>query len=179
MQNLKFEIQNSNKITDENFDKFYDILSASLPRVEYRDYNRQKDLLKIKVYNILFCKVENDIVGALAFWKLEDAVFVEHFIVDKEYRGKNIGTKMLAFLKEQTNSTVILEVELPYNEMNKRRIAFYERNGFYYNDFEYFQIPLNKGDEPLPLRIMSCPKSINAKEFEDIRTKLKNAVYKV
>ena len=84
---------------------------------------------------------------------------------------------MLETIKNHFNSTVILEVELPYNEMNKRRIAFYERNGFNFNDFEYFQVPLNEGDKPLPLRIMSCPEKITKQEFEVIRQKLKNAVY--
>ena len=179
MEKLNFEILGFGKISDEKFDRFYELLEKSLPRVEFRDKNRQKNLLNIKIYKILFCSVDENCVAALAFWHLDDAVFVEHFVVDKKYRGKGIGTKMLEFFKEQTKSNVILEVELPYNEMNKRRIAFYERNGFCYNDFEYYQIPLNKGDEPLPLKIMSYPKNITLQEFEQIRTKLKKAVYKM
>ena len=173
----KFEMLGFGKITDEKFDRFYELLESSLPRVEFRDKCRQKNLLNIKVYEMLFCSVDEKCIGALAFWHLDDTIFVEHFVVDESYRGKGIGTKMLNALKEQTKSNVILEVELPYNEMNKRRIAFYERNGFCYNDFEYYQVPLNKGDEPLPLRIMSYPKSISLQEFESIREKLKKAVY--
>lgn len=175
--NLKFEVLNNNTITNEIFERFYNLLENSLPRVEFRSKENQKKLTKKHVYEILVCKQNKTIIGAIAFWHLDKFIFIEHFVIDENYRNLGIGTKMLEFIKNEFNSTVILEVELPYNEMNKRRIAFYERNGFYYNDFEYFQVPLNTGDEPLPLKIMSCPKSISKDEFESVRNALKKAVY--
>jgi len=175
--NLKFEVLNRETITPVVFERFYSLLEKSLPRVEFRSKENQRNLTKIRVYKLLVCKQNENIIGAIAFWHLEDFVFIEHFVVDENCRNLGIGTRMLEFIKNQLASTVILEVELPYNEMNKRRIAFYERNGFYYNDFEYFQIPLNKGDEPLALRIMSCPKNISKEQFENVKQSLKNAVY--
>ena len=83
-----------------------------------------------------------------------------------------------SFIQNKFNNKVILEVELPYNETNRKRIYFYEQHGFSYNDFEYFQTPLNQGDEPLPLRIMSYPDPINRKEFEKAQNLLKESAYK-
>ena len=175
--NYEFEFLCLDKISEDIFKSFYSILKASLPAVEFRSEQNQRNLTKKRVYELLVCKENGKVIGAIAFWHLEDFIFIEHFVIDENFRSKGIGTKMLETIKNHFNSTVILEVELPYNEMNKRRIAFYERNGFNFNDFEYFQVPLNEGDEPLPLRIMSCPEKITKQEFEVIRQKLKNAVY--
>lgn len=177
MNDFKFEFLKGAEISDEVFETFYNLLKKSFPRVEYRSFNGQKALLSKEIYEILFCFDGEKIIGAMSFWRLDKFVFIEHFAVDESERGRGIGTKMLEKIQKRINGFVILEVELPYNEISKKRISFYERNGFVYNDFEYFQQPLNKGDEPLPLRIMSYPKRLSAKEFEEIRKRLVKAVY--
>ena len=177
MNDLKFEILKGVEISKEVFEKFYSMLKTSFPRVEYRSFNGQKALLNKDIYEIMFCFDGETIIGAMSFWHLDRFVFIEHFVVDESVRGRGVGTKMLENIKSRTNGFVILEVELPYNEISKKRISFYEQNGFIYNDFEYFQQPLNEGDEPLPLRIMSHPERLCEREFEVIRNRLVKAVY--
>lgn len=175
---LDFVIKNSSEINFEEFCDFFALLKQGLMPLEYRSFENQKKLLKNEAYNILFCKQNGKVLGALAFWYVEDFVFVEHFVVSSECRNKGIGTKMLLFLENEIGSLTILEVELPHSALNKRRIEFYKRNGFCYNEFEYYQPPLNTGDEPLELKIMSKPKQLNEKEFQQIRQRLIKAVYK-
>lgn len=177
MSEFKFEFLNGAEISDKNFALFYNLLEKAFPRVEYRSFDGQKALLHKDIYEILFCFADEKIIGAMSFWHLDRFVFIEHFVVDEAARGHGIGTKMLDKIKSYINGFVILEVELPYNEMSKKRICFYERNGFVYNDFEYYQQPLNKGDEPLPLRIMSYPERLSGEEFEATRKQLVKAVY--
>ena len=59
-------------------------------------------------------------------------------------------------------------------EISKKRVSFYEKLGFSFNDFYYLQQPLNHGDSPFRLNIMSYPESIGEKEFE----KYKNDIYR-
>ena len=174
---LTFEILYKSEITDERFSTFFSFLEQAMFKEEYRSFSHQKSLINNDCYKILFCFQNKTVVGVLAFWELDDFVFIEHFIVGKTARNQGVGSKMLKFLKSNCFSTVILEVELPYNEINKRRIAFYERNGFCFNDFEYYQCPLNKGDEPLPLRIMSSPLPLKKEDFEKVKQTLKRTVY--
>ena len=54
---------------------------------------------------------------------------------------------------------ICLEVELPETEMAARRIGFYERNGFYYNDYFYMQPPIAEGRNAIPLRLMTTGRS--------------------
>ncbi len=175
---MRFEILKGEEISDGVFGQFYELLKSSFLREEYRSFEGQKALIKKRIYEILFCFDAEKVIGAMSFWHLDDFIFIEHFAVDESVRGQGIGTKMLRKIRDYIKGAVILEVELPYNEVNRKRIAFYERNSFCYNDFEYFQRPLNVGDEPLPLRIMSSPESLSAEKFEVVRKKLVEAVYK-
>lgn len=50
---------------------------------------------------------------------------------------------------------VVLEVEMPTEEMSKRRIGFYERLGFVLDHHVYFQPPYRKGEAFLEMRLMT------------------------
>lgn len=174
---MNFEILSKSEVDNCLFKEFYSILEKSFLREEYRSFENQKALLKKDFYKILFCKEDNKVIGIMALWELGEFLFVEHFAVNPDFRNLGIGGKMMKFILENCKNTVILEVELPYNDINKRRIAFYERAGFVYNGFEYYQSPLNEGDKPLPLRIMSYPKGICEEEFLSVKSKLLKFVY--
>lgn len=174
---MDFEILSKDKITDKLFNEFYSLLKKSFLKEEYRSFEKQKSLLEKDFYKILFCKEGNKVIGIMALWELGEFLFVEHFAVNPDFRNGGIGSKMIKFVLDKYKNNVILEVELPYNDINKRRIAFYERAGFVYNGFEYYQSPLNDGDKPLPLRIMSCPSAVCEKELEAIKSKLLKIVY--
>ena len=83
-----------------------------------------------------------------------------------------------AQLTAQSRKPVILEVELPTGELEARRIAFYERNGFVMNPFEYMQPAMGEDRHAIPLRIMSYPKRLFADEFETMRDVLYCHVYR-
>ena len=59
-----------------------------------------------------------------------------------------------------------------------RGIAFYERNGFVMNPFEYMQPAMGEDRHAIPLRIMSYPKRLLADEFETMRDVLYCHVYR-
>ncbi len=84
----------------------------------------------------------------LALWELGDMAYIEHFAVDPDCRNGGLGGKILQKVIEDTDMRICLEVELPETEMAARRIGFYERNGFYYNDYFYMQPPIQKDGMP-------------------------------
>ena len=74
---------------------------------------------------------------------------------------------------------IFLEVELPENDTSIRRIEFYERLGFYLNDFYYLQPPMQKQHDCLQLKVMSYPESINQEEFINFKDRVYREVYKI
>ena len=163
-----------------DFPQVYEIMEQSFPKEEYRPYDSQRDLLKKKEYKIYGTRDDTGrIIGFLAIWELPGLLFIEHFAVRKECRNCGIGSELLQSLLERYSSTACLEVELPQNTLTKRRIAFYERNGFALNEFPYKQPSLGDGREPVPLRIMTTGGHLSPKEFQRCKTLLYTIVYGV
>lgn len=163
------------KLKTEDFDGVYEIMEQSFPGDEIRPYYEQKELLDNPVYSIYATDKHK---GFIAAWEFNDFVFIEHFAVGEEYRNTGLGSKMLGEFLENQRKTVCLEVELPDTELAKRRIGFYERNGFYLNEYAYFQPPISKGKNIVPLMIMTSRSKISEDMFEKIRDTLYKEVYK-
>lgn len=159
------------------FDSVFEILEASFPADEYRAYSEQKKLLDDERYTIL---VDGDdtVKGFISVWEFDTFIFIEHFAVSKKYRNRGIGASVLSNLCKQVNKQLILEVELPETDTAKRRISFYERNGFCLNSFPYEQPAYSQEKQPVPLLIMSYGNSINLPRFEEIKSDIYKEVYK-
>ncbi len=166
---------NLTKIDREDFKSFYNLMSEAFPPIERRTLENQRKLLENDLYNIVGYKEEGKVIAFIASWEFENFNFIEHFAVDNFYRGNGIGSTILKqYLNNHKNKPVFLEVEYPEDNYSKRRIEFYKRLGFSLNDYEYVQPPLEKGNELLPLRIMSYPNESN----DDQLNRFKNTVYK-
>ena len=122
------------------FDEIYALMAKSFSANELRSKSEQKALLKNPKYRIY--GVTEDSVNIKAFvsvYDLGEFAFIEHFAVSPKYRNLGLGSLLLTKLKSTLKCRICLEVELPDNELAKRRIGFYERNGFVLLDNEYFQ----------------------------------------
>ena len=84
---------------------------------------------------------------------------------------------MLEELARQKAGKVVLEVELPEDSLKKRRIGFYERHGFTFNEYPYIQPPMGEDRHEIPLLIMSAPEPLSEDEFQSVRTELYESVY--
>ena len=82
-------------------------------------------------------------------------------------------------LRETVPGLLLLEVELPEEELSRRRIGFYERCGFTLHPYEYLQPPYHAEGEPFPLRIMtSGTNSFTQEDFQKCRDLIYRHVYK-
>lgn len=160
-----------------NFDKMYNILDEAFEPFLHRGYERQKALLENKNYNIIYHKENDDLIGFITYWDLDNIIFAEHFAVDKNKRGSGIGKKIFNdFLN--LDKIKILEVEPPHTEIDKKRIKLYESFGFIFNPNEYYQPPYNKGDEKTRLHIMSS-QNLSDEQFNEYVKKIHSTVYKL
>lgn len=179
-------------ISQSHFSIIYDIMQASFPDDEYRPYEEQLALFQEPEYRVYSMPVTeqtgenknldvNNTVrpaGFLAVWEFAEFIFVEHFAVDPKLRNSGTGSGMLQELVKLSKKPVCLEVELPDAELARRRIGFYERNGFVFNDYPYMQPPISKGKSSVPLRIMTYGKAVSQEEFKQIQKILYQRVYK-
>ena len=180
------------RINETNFPEIYRIMQASFSDDEYRPYDEQLALFEEPEYWIYYMpaigmeRVGNHstgnstmhAAGFLAVWEFESFTYIEHFAVDPLLRNSGTGSAMLQELVRKYQKQICLEVELPEDELTRRRIGFYERNGFVFNEYPYIQPPISKGKSPVPLRVMTYGKGITRQAFEEMRKVLYRRVYK-
>ena len=162
--------------TDE-FDEVYKLLECSFPPDERRDYAGQRALLEESGYCI-YVTDDDKVSGFLAVWQLGNRAFVEHFAVHPDTRGQGLGSKMLTALRKKLGCPLCLEAELPLTDIAVRRIAFYERNGFFVNEYPYEQPPFAADKKAVPLYVLTTDGKLSPERFEALRRQIYKTVYK-
>ena len=166
------------RITEDTFDEIFPLLEEAFPETELRIKEDQKKLLQEERYLLYGVRKDGDFAAVFATWEIDDFLYIEHFAVKKELRNNGYGGQFLdAFLKEK-GKPMVLEVELPQDELTRRRIGFYERHGLVYNTYPYLQPPLREGNELLPLRFMTYPEKTDEKTFERYKKQMYRIVYR-
>lgn len=154
------------------------VLRESFPTNEYRDLTElRKYVNSNNLFHFNLILDDNTPIGIITYWLLDACCYVEHFAIEQSKRNSGYGEKVLSKLKQLVEERIVLEVEMPEDEITKRRIKFYERAGFTLYNKPYFQPPYRKEDKPLPMLIMAYGKEIINKEFIDIRNIIYKEVY--
>lgn len=65
---------------------------------------------------------------------------------------------------------VVLEIEPPVDGLTRRRLGFYERNGFCANPYDYIHPSYTMPLQPHRLVVMSCPGPLSPAEFDHFRS---------
>ncbi len=103
--------------------------------------------------------------GILFYWETAEFLFLEHFAMVAELRGRGLGAEALELLKNM-KKPVILEIEPPVDELTSRRRGFYLRNGLRENSWQHFQAKYRQSDEPLELKLLSFPQPLTEEAWQ-------------
>lgn len=169
------------RITEmKDLDAVYQIFIEAFPPAELRLYEVMKQLYIEGLLKVYVLKQENEIVGALSVWELDNFIYVEHFAVSSKLRGQGLGSFFLREVKSlYPNQQIVLEVEKPIQEIEKRRVEFYQRNDFVLSTDGYIQPPFRDNAEEVYLVLMTYPCAITQEQFTNIKNQLFKKVYLV
>ncbi|PVX49990.1 acetyltransferase (GNAT) family protein [Balneicella halophila] len=141
-----------------DFEEIWDIYINSFPEEERRHRDAQENLIKeIPYYHCEGLFDSKKIIGLFFWWDFPMTRFIEHFATHTEYRNKGIGKVVMNDFMPEKDTPIILEVELPEDELQQRRIKFYQRLGFHINAIEYLQAPYRVGEPFSSLLLASYP----------------------
>lgn len=158
-------------------DEVWDIFTDSFEDDLRRSYEGQKQLLNDRIYHLDHIIDEGVVVGFISWWDLDEFIFVEHFAVDKNQRGKGLGARTVCDMLGK-DKTIILEVEPAHTLIDEKRIAFYKRCGMFLNEYFYMQPALQPSYKPVELIIMSS-KPLLEDEFNKVKHTLYKKIYKL
>ncbi|MGM9809484.1 MAG: GNAT family N-acetyltransferase [Paludibacteraceae bacterium] len=179
----------------------------SFPRNERRDTDAQRYNTDMRTnFHCLLAEDDGKAVGFITYWHFGDFCYGEHLATDPSCRNKGYGAKILSALDNHLltlntqrstfnsqhttlssqRSTLnvplpfVLEVEMPTDELSRRRIAFYERNGFaLWRDCAYQQPPYRPEDTPLPMLLMVRGSLDPTRDFARVKATIHREVYGV
>lgn len=161
-----------------HFEEVFKLMEKSFPKNEYRAKENQKKLLKNPMYKLDIKTDESGkTIAFIASWNFPKFLFIEHLAVDPSCRGKGMGSKIMKDFINNSKKPIVLEIEIPNDEISIKRKNFYEKLGFKLNNHEYYQLPLRKGDKPMKLNLMSYPNEIPDETFEIIENIIQSYVY--
>lgn len=146
-------------IKKQQFLPFYQKMEAYFVYDERRDYAAAYAQLDKKEFTFYAIQENNQNIGFISVWECKGFTYVEHFAIDIMYRQFGYGGKAIDMILERY-PFVILEIELPSDEMKKKRLHFYEKHGFVQNHFPYLQPPYHINGKSVPMMILSYPHAI-------------------
>ena len=154
------------------------LLKESFPSEEYRALEQLREYTdrKKEFYNNVIFDGERRI-GFITYWDFGHFYYAEHFATDPTVRNGGYGKRILEALCRHLSRPIVLEVECPDNEIARRRIGFYQRQGFQLWEKEYRQPPYKEGDSFLPMYLMAYGDLDAERDFEEVRRTLHSKVY--
>lgn len=161
------------------FAQAWQLYEEAFPEAERRSPEQQQALLGEPQYCFLSLLDNTTFKGLLGVWQLPGFCFIEHFAVVPGLRGQGIGSQALRQFMQSSATPMVLEVEPPQTESNRRRIKFYERLGFCLNGFDYRQPPYAQDKPWVPLLLMSYPEKLSTTTFQKVKEQLYRNVYQV
>ena len=166
---------------DEQYDFVEELFLTAFPEDERRDTNAQRyNTDENPLFYCCLVEEENEPVGFFTFWDFDTFCYGEHLAIDPKRRNGGDGQKTIRSLLARINRPLVLEVELPEDEMSRRRIGFYERQGFtLWKDTPYVQPSYRPGGNSLPMYLMAT-EGLNPEEhFEKVKQRIYREVYLV
>lgn len=167
-------------VNDPVLDLVEKTYNDSFPEAERRDFALVRELVRSNPLFTVYVLTRDEMyVGFITAWMFDGFAYVEHFAVETVARNGGIGAEALRLFLAFVATPVVLEVEMPVDEMSKRRIGFYERQGFVLDTHVYVQPPYRPGGDSLEMRLMTQGTLDLNQSFERVRDCLYKHVYGV
>lgn len=156
------------------------LITTAFPPEEHRPLNELRSYTDTKPHfhnNII---LHHDIpIGFITYWDFGKFYYVEHFAIDPDQRNGGHGKNVLNHLCQLLQHPIVLEVEMPEEEIAQRRINFYKRQGFTLWNNTYHQPPYRAEDDYLPMLLMAHGDLECEKDFENVKGAIYREVYNV
>ena len=163
-------------VNDDLYSWAMRLLEDSFPLSERRDDGLQRQIMSHVDYRLQAIVNDGEPVGVVGYFDAPDFIYFENFCIDKDKRNCGYGSATLRLLTQKLNKPFVLEAELPVDELTRRRVAFYKRNGMVENPYPHIQPHYRKTDPDLPLLVLTYAKPLTKEQYADFRKYLDDNV---
>lgn len=122
--------------SDKYLNNIKSLYESAFPENERCDFNYLLNE-RYSDYEMFAITKENDFVGFIFIVFYKDIAYVNYFAIKEEFRSCGYGSIALGLLKEKFHDyNIMLSIEKPVSEIQKRRLRFYQKNDFVITGFE-------------------------------------------
>lgn len=159
----------------EEWEFIYSQYCLTFPIDERRSEEQFYQLFTNENTRIFGIDANKNAMGYFVTWPMNNFLFVEFFEIYQIFRSTGLGARALAELQNQYK-VLVLETEPPsMGGVAKKRIEFYERNGFQIADPDYIQPAYDATKNSINLYLMATEEiDLNA-----VKVEIYNKVYGV
>ena len=158
----------------KNISRLFSSYEKTFPANERRDKEQFLALADNPSAYVFRIHEDETPIGYLILWQIDDFWFLEHFEVFEEFRNRKFGAEILHTLSGKYPKILLESEPSTLSETAKKRIAFYERNGYSVIDKNYVQPSYGEGKISLKLYLLS---SFPVDNPEDYISKIHETVY--
>ncbi|HFI0463044.1 TPA: GNAT family N-acetyltransferase [Streptococcus suis] len=156
----------------------YGLIKEAFPIQERRTDADQVATLANPHYQLLQVQLDEEAspIGVVGLWDCQFFYFIEHLVTAPQSRNGGMGGRILQALKDYLEKPIVLEVELGTDDLKRRRIGFYQRHQFKYQNYDYQQPSYHRG-AALDMALMTYPDDLSPDQFEAVKAMLYQRVY--
>lgn len=156
-----------------------ELLVSSFPVDEYRDLEAlRQHVSDTEEFHLLLAADGGEPVGFVSYWDFGACCYVEHLAVHPRLRNRHYGRHIVQHL-QQSARALVLEVELPTDELTRRRIGFYQRLGFEVCRLPYVQPAYRVGGATIAMHLMLWGELPAGMDLEAVKARIFRSVYGV
>ncbi len=165
---FKMRLERIQSSSDARLQVLLELYTASFPVEERRDITQLKNYIDTK-QNMYFVALyeELELVGFMVYWDFVEFRYFEYLSVFAHLRNRNLGHKVLQLMQKEISGLRIFEVEIPLEEISRRRVDFYIRNSYQVLKKDYHQPPYVEGGVGCDLWIMGNSSTPKLDEYID------------
>ncbi len=130
--------------SDADYHKAYPIVRQLFPHLDMQTYARRVFVARATGYRMFMAEIGNEVVGVIGIMpnhNLHDGfvTYIEHVVVDKKFRGKGYGSRLIAFAEERAREEGCYLIELDTDIGAERAAKLYEGSGYQKSGDYYFK----------------------------------------
>lgn len=167
----KIEVKSN---SDKIYPQFKRLYEESFPLAEQRTEFQQKMAFESERYRLICHEENNVLAGFISYWDFDNFIYIEHFAVNKDLRGRGYGFKIMEEFKSATDKILVLEIDKITDAQSAARLRFYKKCGFFENPHKHSHPGYGYGLGECPMLILSTQRQITSEEYAKFYSDLKN-----
>lgn len=135
--------------SDADYHIAYPLVLQLFPHLDMQTYARRVFVARATGYRMFMAEVGGEVVGVIgiiANHNIHDGfvTYIEHVVVDKEYRGKGYGSALIRFAEQRALEEGCKLIELDTDLGHDKAEKLYEKSGYKQSGHYYYK-DLDKG----------------------------------